>query len=146
MGNKPVAQALETVLADTFAVYLKTLNYHWNVEGANFRALHLLFEEQYTELAAAVDEIAERIRTLDEKAPAGFAAYARLSSIEDGDETADAEAMLKDLGAAQEAVIKSLNTALNAAQIADDEGTVALLDDRLRAHQKAAWMLRSSAA
>lgn len=144
MSNTPVAEALNVVLADTYALYLKTQNYHWNVESPNFLALHLMFETQYTELATAVDDIAERIRALGQKAPATFTAYSGLSSMSDGDSNASGPAMVKDLAESQEMMDKSLKTALEVAQTAGDEGTVALLDDRIRSHEKTAWMLRST--
>jgi len=145
MGNKAGAEALKVVLADTFTLYLKTLNYHWNVESPNFLALHLMFEGQYQELATAVDDIAERIRALGEKAPATFSAYSGLSSMSEGDCNASGTAMVKDLAESQIAMDQSLSAALKVAQAAEDEGTIALLDDRIRSHEKTAWMLRSSA-
>ena len=146
MSNKPVTQALKVVLADSYALYLKTHNYHWNVEGAYFKSLHELFEEQYTDLAEAIDDIAERIRALGDKAPGSFSAFSALTSIPEGDESLDAMAMVKDLAAAQGLVLKSLNAALKAAQTADDEVTIGLVTDRMGVHEKAQWMLNSTAA
>ncbi len=146
MNNKPVTQALKSVLADSYALYLKTHNYHWNVEGVHFKMLHQMFEEQYTDLAGAVDEIAERIRACGEKAPASFSAFDKLTSINAGDENADADFMVKDLATSQEIMIKSLQKALNTAQTANDEVTANLVIDRMQAHEKAAWMLRSTVA
>lgn len=146
MSNKPVTQALKVVLADSYALYLKTHNYHWNVEGPHFKSLHELFEEQYTDLAEAVDDIAERIRTLGEKAPGSFSAFSNLTSIPEGDESLEAMAMVQDLVSAQETVIKSLTEALKAAQKADDEVTIGLIVDRMTVHEKAQWMLKSTAA
>ncbi len=144
MSNKPTADVLKIVLADSYALYLKTHNYHWNVEGANFRALHLMFEEQYTDLALAVDDIAERIRSLGEKAPGTFSKFSELSSIKEGNEKADAAYMVKDLADSQDQIVKSLKDALAVAQNADDEVTAGLLIDRMGIHEKAAWMLKST--
>ena len=145
MSNTPVTDALKTVLADSYALYLKTHNYHWNVEGANFRSLHIMFEEQYTDLAVAVDEIAERIRSLGEKAPGTFSKFSTLSTIKEGDENADAQFMVKDLAESQNAIIQSLKSALESAQNVGDEVTAGILIDRMSVHEKAAWMLKSTA-
>lgn len=146
MSNKPVTEALKVVLADSYSLYLKTHNYHWNVEGVHFKMLHEMFEEQYTELAGAVDEIAERIRTLGEKAPGTFAAFTDLSSIKPGNENADASSMVKDLADSQDVMVESLKKALEAAQTANDEVTIGLVTDRMGVHEKAAWILKSTAA
>lgn len=146
MSNKPTAEALKVVLADSYALYLKTHNYHWNVEGPNFRTLHLMFEEQYTDLAVAVDDIAERIRALGEKAPGAFSSFSKLSSIKEGDENISAASMVEDLAASQGSIIKSLKDALEVAQKANDEVTAGLLIDRMGVHEKTAWMLKSTTA
>lgn len=139
-----VAQGLAKLLADTYAVYLKTHGYHWNVRGPNFAALHQLFMTHYTEMWTAIDDIAERIRALGEFAPQGYRAFANLSAIGDGDPDKDAEAMLRELQRDHETVIATARAALPAAQQAGDEVTVSLLSDRLTAHEKHAWMLRAS--
>ncbi len=144
MSNKPVVDALKDVLADNYALYLKTQSYHWNVEGANFRGLHLLFEEQYTDLATAIDTTAELIRGLGEKAPGTFEAYARATSIKPGDENAHAEQMVGELREDQSAIQKTLQAVLEAAQAAGDEVVAGFMIERLTVHRKAAWMLRSS--
>jgi starvation-inducible DNA-binding protein len=144
MSNDAVISQLKTVLADTYALYLKTQNYHWNVTGPNFKTLHLLFEEQYNDLAPAVDEIAERIRTLGEKAPGTWNAYAALTGIKDGNENAASDVMLKELAEDQALVVSSLKDLLNEAEKAGDEVTVDLAVGRMAVHEKAAWMLRSS--
>jgi starvation-inducible DNA-binding protein len=144
MSNKPVTEALKKVLADTYTLYLKTQNYHWNVEGANFRALHLLFEEQYNELFAAVDLIAERIRALGEKSPGSFAEFKKLTLISEGNSEFDSNRMLKDLHDSQQTIIGNLKKAITVADKADDVSTVDLLTQRITAHDKAAWMLKSS--
>ncbi len=144
MSNKPVVDALKDVLADNYALYLKTQSYHWNVEGANFRGLHLLFEEQYTDLAMATDTTAELIRGLGEKAPGTFEAYARATSIKPGDENTHAEQMVAELREDQSAIQKTLQAALEAAQAAGDEVVAGFIIERLTVHRKAAWMLKSS--
>lgn len=144
MTNNPVAESLKTVLADTYALYLKTQNYHWNVTGPHFKTLHELFEEQYTDLAGAVDEIAERIRALGVKAPGTWGAYESLTNIPDGNEEADANTMVKELAEDQEKMTASLKQAFEKASTANDEVTVDLMVGRMTVHEKAAWMLRSS--
>ncbi len=138
-----VADGLKILLADSYALYLKTHNYHWNVTGPLFKAIHELTEEQYLALAAAVDEIAERIRMLGVKAPGSFSAFKKLTSISDADENFDANKMLADLVTSHEAVIKTARDLLPVADKAKDETTLALIDERLAAHEKQAWMLRS---
>ncbi len=144
MSNKPVIETLKTVLADNYALYLKTQNYHWNVEGPHFKSLHLLFEEQYTDLAMAIDTVAELIRGLGEKAPATFDVYARHTSIKPGNEHASADQMVKELTEDQAAIQKTLQHALAAAQKAGDEVVAGFMIERLTVHRKAAWMLKSS--
>lgn len=144
MTNKNVTESLKTVLADTYVLYLKTQNFHWNVTGPNFRSLHLLFEEQYNDLFAAVDLIAERIRTLGEKAPGKLATYVNLSNIKEGDENLDAKSMVETLAKDQELIVKSLNDVLKKAQDAGDEATVDMMIGRIETHQKNTWMLKSS--
>ncbi|MGF1606961.1 MAG: Dps family protein [Rhodothalassiaceae bacterium] len=141
--RKAVAEGLKSVLADTYALYLKTQNYHWNVTGPLFQAVHSMTEEQYTELAQAVDDIAERIRTLGFKAPGGFKALAALTDLSEGDETLKAEAMIEDLVKSHELVARNNRRLHETAAQAGDDSTVGLLDDRLAAHEKTAWMLRS---
>ena len=143
-NRKAVAEGLSKLLADTYAVYLKTHGYHWNVRGPNFSQLHSLFMAQYTEMWTAIDEVAERIRALGELAPQGYGAFGNLSSIRDGDPAKTAEGMLQDLIASQEALIGTLYAILPKAQEAGDEVTASLISDRLTAHEKHVWMLRSS--
>ena len=144
MSNKPVTEALKKVLADTYSLQLKTQNYHWNVEGANFRGLHLLFEEQYNELFSAVDLIAERIRALGEKAPGSPSEFKKLSSISEGNNELDSNRMLKDLYESNQTVLTTIKKALATADKASDDSTVDLLTQRITTHDKAAWMLKSS--
>jgi starvation-inducible DNA-binding protein len=139
-----VAQGLSKLLADTYAVYLKTHGYHWNVRGPNFASLHQLFMEHYTEMWNAIDDVAERIRALGEFAPQGYRSFGNLSSIGDGDPEKSAEEMVRELQRDHETVIATARAALPAAQQAGDEVTVSLLSDRLTAHEKHAWMLRAS--
>ena len=144
MTQTPVFTTLKTVLADSYALYLKTQNYHWNVEGPQFKTLHLLFEEQYTNLAMAVDTVAELIRGLNEKVPGTFTAFAKLTSIQAGNENTTATEMVQELAADQSLIQKSLEIALTAAQNAKDEVVANFIIERLTAHRKAAWMLNSS--
>lgn len=141
--REQIANGLCRLLADTYSLYLKTHSYHWNVTGPRFRDLHLLFEEQYTGLAAAVDAVAERIRTLGHPAPGTFREFQQLTSIDEVAGSPAAEEMLRDLVTANEIVVRTCRQALPAAQQAGDESTVGLLADRLAVHEKAAWMLRS---
>ena len=142
--RKTVAEGLSKVLADSYGVYLKTHGYHWNVSGPNFSQFHALFMTQYTEMWTAIDEVAERIRALGELAPQGYGAFGNLSSIKDGDPTKDAAAMIKDLIESHESLIGTLYGVLPTAQEAGDEVTASLISDRLTAHEKHIWMLRSS--
>ncbi len=144
MTNKPVVDGLKAVLADSYALYVKTQNYHWNVEGPNFRTLHLLFEEQYTDLAMAIDTTAELIRGLGEKAPGTFDAYTQNTSIKPGNENAPADQMVKELTEDQISIQKTLQNTLEAAQQAGDEVVAGFAIERLTVHRKAAWMLKSS--
>lgn len=143
-GREAVAQELSKLLADTYALYLKTHGYHWNVRGPNFASLHGLFMAQYTEMWTAIDTVAERIRALGSLAPQGYGAFGNLSSIKDGEPDKTAEQMIAELLADQETVVATARAALPAAQAAGDEVTVSLLSDRLDAHEKHAWMLRAS--
>lgn len=138
-----VANSIAKILADTYTLYLQTHNFHWNVVGPRFRELHLMFEEQYTELAVAVDDLAERIRTLGHQAPGTYKAFAELSSIEEVDGVPEAKQMVEILVNSNETVVRTSRTALKIAQQADDESSAALISDRLRVHEKTAWMLRS---
>lgn len=138
-----IAQGLSRLLADSYTLYLKTHNYHWNVTGPRFRDLHLLFEEQYSELATAVDLIAERIRTLGLQAPGSYSAFAKLTQIQEEDSIPSAEQMLQNLIIAQETLVRTAREVLPTAQDADDESSASLIADRMVVHEKSAWMLRS---
>lgn len=139
-----VVENLNKVLADTYALRLKTQNYHWNVEGERFKSLHELFEEQYDALAAAVDEIAEHIRQLGVKAPGSLSAFNELKSISDADDNLDANGMVHSLMESHEAVAKTVEAARAAAEDAGDEVVNDFMIGRLTEHRKAAWFLRSS--
>lgn len=141
--RKAIAGGLSRVLADTYTLYLKTHNYHWNVVGPMFNTLHLMFETQYNELALAVDEIAERIRSLGEPAPGSYLEFAELSSIPEDREKPEAMEMVRRLVEGHEAVARTARSVFPAADTAGDEPTADLLTQRLQVHEKTAWMLRS---
>jgi len=138
-----IADGLARLVADTFTLYLKTHNFHWNVTGPMFQPLHLMFEAQYTELAAAVDLIAERIRALGFLAPGSYRELSRLTSIPEEESVPSAEEMIRRLVAGQEAVIRTARALVSAAERAEDQTTLDLLAQRLAIHEKNAWMLRS---
>jgi starvation-inducible DNA-binding protein len=141
--RQEIAGGLARLLADTYTLYLMTHNFHWNVTGPFFRDLHLMFEEQYTELGTAVDLIAERIRTLGFPAPGTYKAYAELSSIKETDGIPAAEDMVQRLVEGNESVVRTARSVLPQAQGASDESTASLIADRMVIHEKTAWMLRS---
>ncbi len=141
--RRAIAEGLSRLLADTYTLYLKTHNFHWNVTGPQFNTLHQMFELQYTELALAVDIIAERIRALGEFAPGSYAAYARLSSIKEADGVPDATEMIRQLADDQAAVVRTARSLFPLADAAHDEPTADLLTQRMQIHEKTAWMLRA---
>jgi starvation-inducible DNA-binding protein len=138
-----IVDGLSHLLADTYTLYLKTHNFHWNVTGPMFQTLHLMFETQYTELAAAVDLIAERIRALGSPAPGTYSEFTRLSSIKEPDGVPPAQEMIRQLMQDQEAVARTARTMFKAVDQAGDEPTADLLTQRMQVHEKTAWMLRS---
>jgi starvation-inducible DNA-binding protein len=138
-----IADGLGRLLADSYTLYLKTHNYHWNVTGPQFNTLHLMFEEQYTELALAVDEIAERIRALGHPAPATYAAFSRLTSIPEEEGVPGASDMIRHLVQGQESVVRTARSIFPIVEAAGDEPTADLLTQRMQVHEKTAWMLRS---
>ena len=142
--NQVLINCLKEVLADSYVLYLKTQNYHWNVTGPNFQSLHLMFEGQYNDLFAAIDLIAERIRALGYKAPGSFATYNKLTHIAEGREDLDSSSMVKELSKDQEIIISILYKTLHEAQNIGDEVTVGIIAARIEVHQKNAWMLKSS--
>ncbi len=137
------AEELKKLLADSYTLYLQTHNFHWNVTGIRFRDLHMMFEEQYTELATAVDEIAERIRSLGVFAPGTYQEFLKLASIKPVENIPTAEEMVAILMQNHEQVVKTCRQALKAAQEADDESSASLISDRMVTHEKTAWMLRA---
>ena len=142
-SREAIAQGLKHLLADSYTLYLQTHNFHWNVTGPQFRELHLLFEEHYTELAVAVDDIAERIRTLGVAAPGTYQEFAKLSRVCEVAGVPAAQEMVKILTAAHEQVVRTCREVLQTAQDASDESSAALISDRMRVHEKTAWMLRA---
>jgi starvation-inducible DNA-binding protein len=141
--RREIAKGLSNLLADTYTLYLKTHNFHWNVTGPMFRTLHLMFEEQYTELALAVDLIAERIRALGFPAPGTYGEFARLSSIHEEEGVPSAEDMIRKLVDGQEAVVRTARSLFLVLERSHDEPTADLLTQRMQVHEKTAWMLRS---
>lgn len=139
-----VAAELSVLLADTYVLYLKTQNFHWNVKSVHFRSYHLMFEEQYTELAAAIDEIAERIRALGSNAPGTFSEFLNLATLTEAQGGENASDMISCLLADHEQIARNIRSALpNVANVHDD-GTEDFMIERMSAHEKTAWMLRSS--
>ena len=141
--RKAIAEGLSRLLADTYTLYLKTHNFHWNVTGPMFQTLHLMFETQYNELALAVDLIAERIRALGYPAPGTYAQYAKLSSIREETSVPKADDMIRQLVEGQEAVVRTARSVFPTVDKANDEPTADLLTQRMQIHEKTAWMLRS---
>lgn len=141
--RRQIAEGLARLLADSYTLYLKTHNFHWNVTGPMFSTLHALFEEHYTELATAVDEIAERIRALGVAAPGSYQQFSQLSSIEEETGVPTAEEMIAQLTQGQEAVIRTARSIFPVVDAAHDEPSADLLTQRMQIHEKNAWMLRS---
>lgn len=144
-ARKEIAGHLDRFLADTYTLYLKSQNYHWNVTGPMFRALHLMFEEHYIELRDAVDEIAERIRALGFPSPGSFEEFARLTQIPEGKGTEEAMEMVRNLAEGHEAAARSARAVVAVAEPAGDVATVDLATVRIETHEKTAWMLRATA-
>ncbi|MBU6491681.1 MAG: DNA starvation/stationary phase protection protein [Burkholderiales bacterium] len=141
--RKKIVEGLNHLLADTYTLYLKTHNFHWNVTGPMFNTLHLMFEAQYTELALAVDLIAERIRALGFPAPGTYREFAALSSIAEAEGVPTADEMIAQLVAGQEAVVRTARSIFPIVDDAHDEPTADLLTQRMQVHEKTAWMLRA---
>lgn len=141
--RKAIADGLSHLLADTYTLYLKTHNYHWNVVGPMFNTLHLMFEAQYNELALAVDLVAERIRSLGEPAPGTYRQFAELSSVPEDTDAPDATEMIRRLVQGQETVARTARSLFPVVERAHDESTADLLTQRMQVHEKTAWMLRS---
>lgn len=138
-----IADGLARLLADSYTLYLTTHNFHWNVTGPMFNTLHLMFETQYTEMALAVDLIAERIRALGEYAPGTYRDFKKLTSIAEPEGVPNAEEMIRTLVRGQEAVVKTARSIVPLAVKVGDEPTLDLLTQRMQVHEKNAWMLRS---
>jgi starvation-inducible DNA-binding protein len=141
--RKEIVDGLARLLADTYTLYLKTHNFHWNVTGPMFETLHLMFERQYTELAAAVDQIAERIRALGFPAPGTYAEFGRLASIKEESGVPGSQTMIRQLVDGQEAVVRTARSVFPVIERAQDQPTADLLTQRMLVHEKTAWMLRS---
>jgi starvation-inducible DNA-binding protein len=141
--RKTIVEGLSRLLADTYTLYLKTHNFHWNVTGPQFNSLHLMFEGQYTELALAVDLIAERIRALGYFAPGSYREFGKLSSVAEAEGTPNANEMIRQLVDANETVSRTARSLFPVVDKAADESTADLLTQRMQTHEKAAWMLRS---
>lgn len=141
--RKEIADGLSRLLADSYTLYLKTHNYHWNVTGPMFQTLHLMFETHYIELALAVDLIAERIRALGFPAPGSYREFGKLTSIQEDEDAPDATEMIRRLVAGQEAVTRTARSIFPVVDKAHDEPTADLLTQRMQIHEKNAWMLRS---
>ena len=142
-ARKDLSERLGLLLADTYALYLKTQNFHWNVKGARFMSLHQLFETQYLELAAAVDLIAERIRALGYLASATFSDFLKMSALEEGNGKIPAAEMIRKLMNDHQQIAKTISSFIPKAETAEDQATMDLFGARIAAHEKAAWMLRS---
>jgi starvation-inducible DNA-binding protein len=138
-----LAGELGKLLADSYTLYLETHNFHWNVTGPMFQTLHLMFEQQYNELALAVDAVAERIRSLGHPAPGSYAAFGRLSTMKGTDGVPKAKEMIKILVEGHETVVRTARGVLGVAEEANDQATADLATQRLQLHEKTAWMLRS---
>lgn len=141
--RKAIATGLSKFLADTYTLYLKTHNFHWNVTGPMFNELHLMFEGQYNELWTATDAIAERIRSLGHHAPGTYREFAKLTSIEEAEGVPTAEEMISHLVQGHEAVVRTARKVFPTAEKADDQATCDLLTQRMQIHEKTAWMLRA---
>ncbi|MBP7179087.1 MAG: DNA starvation/stationary phase protection protein [Moraxellaceae bacterium] len=143
LQRKDIAQGLSHLLADSYTLYLKTHNYHWNVTGPMFNTLHLMFETQYTELALAVDLIAERIRALGFPAPGSYREFLKLSTIPEATANTSASDMIRHLVEGQESIVRTARSIFAIVDDARDEPTADLLTQRMQVHEKSAWMLRS---
>jgi len=141
--REKIASGLSRLLADSYTLYLKTHNFHWNVKGPMFNTLHLMFETQYNELALAVDLIAERIRALGIQAPGSYREFGKLTKIEESEGSPTANEMIMQLVEGQETVVRTARSVFPDADAAHDEPTADLLTQRMQVHEKNAWMLRS---
>ncbi|MEZ4401278.1 MAG: Dps family protein [Kofleriaceae bacterium] len=141
--REAIAAGLAHVLADSYTLYLKTHNFHWNVTGPMFQTLHLMFEAQYTELALAVDLVAERIRALGLPAPGTYRQFVELSKIKEETDIPKATDMIRLLVEGHETVARTARDVFKTAEAANDQPTCDLLTQRMQVHEKTGWMLRS---
>jgi starvation-inducible DNA-binding protein len=141
--RKEISEGLSRLLADSYTLYIKTHNFHWNVEGPMFNTLHQMFMDQYTELWNALDLIAERIRALGHYAPGSYRQFSKLSSIDESDKVPKAQDMIKQLLQGHEVVARTARDVISSAEAGNDEATLDLLTQRIQIHEKTAWMLRS---
>ncbi|NBX52783.1 MAG: DNA starvation/stationary phase protection protein [Proteobacteria bacterium] len=144
MKNHQTLEALEKVLADSYALMLKTQNYHWNVVGDNFKSLHEMFQLQYEELFGAIDELAERIRSLGSKVDGTFDHFKKYSDIKSGNKDFSAQEMIKDLIFDHEIIVKQLHKSIKISQQEGDESSADIFIQRAKAHEKTIWMLVAS--
>lgn len=142
-SRQKIVEFIAKALADTYVLYLKTQNFHWNVEDERFYSLHKMFEKQYEELAEAVDDLAERIRALNAKSPATMKQFLELTSLEEGSKNLNGNAMLEQLAHDHTTIANTIRPWIPESQKHGDEGTADLFIERLRYHEKTAWMLRS---
>lgn len=143
MNTKKISHSLATFLADSYILYLKTQNFHWNIEGDGFYFLHKMFKEQYEDLAEAVDVIAERIRGLKEVSPGTMKQFLKLTNLKEEVKIPNAKGMIKALLKDHETIIKTLRNKIKESSKEGDEGTADMYIERLRVHEKTAWILRS---
>lgn len=142
--NKEIVDGLTSILADTFVLYYKTHTFHWNVVGPHFRSLHLMFEEQYNELWQSTDILAERIRQLDGAVPINLKELQKKATLQETGQTPDDMAMVEELANDNLGIVNNIHEVIKKADEAEDQGTVDMLTLRIEAHEKAAWMLRST--
>lgn len=142
--SKKTIESLKLALSGSYALYLKTQNYHWNVTGPNFKSLHDLFNTQYNDLALAIDDLAERIRTLGSKVEANFSHFEKTGKIKSGNENANSTTMVQELAADNEILAEILKETFRIASEEKDDATADLIIGRIEVHQKNVWMLKSS--
>jgi len=144
-SRREISEGLSKLLADSYSLYLKTHNFHWNVTGPHFNSLHAMFMQQYTEIWNAIDDVAERIRSLGFPAPGSYSVFSRLTSIKESEGVPKADEMVRELCEGHEAVARTARSVIPLAEKGSDEATLDLLTQRIQIHEKTAWMLRSLA-
>jgi len=142
--REALCEGLQQVLADSYTLLGKTHGFHWNVVGPQFHSLHEMFEEQYRDLQEAVDEIAERIRALGFVSPGSLSQFLKVTSIEDEHQAPSAPEMIRQLIADNETIVRACRGVVRVCHDTGDTVTEDLMNQRLRVHEKAAWMLRAS--